>query len=73
MSKIVEMEFEAAVPIKTDDGHWTTKREKRIEKIELFYEDRHRLGCNMCITKDYPNCRKTCQEDIWWCERTGYK
>lgn len=71
MAEEIEMEVEVATPVKMADGHWTIKTEKKKRKYTLYYTDRHRLHCNMCVNPNYPECRKDCQADIWWREENG--
>ena len=69
--EIKEIEMDALVFNTDRFGHTNIKREKRVEKVKFYASDRHRDLCNMCISKNYPECRKDCQGDTWWRKRHG--
>lgn len=66
---IKNVEMDALVFDEDRYGNITLHREKRIEKIEYYAEDRHRELCNICISTNYPDCRKDCLNDQMWRKR----
>ena len=68
---IKEVEMDALVFDTDRYGHTTIHRERRVEKVDFTHEDRHCVLCNLCIEKNYPECRKTCQGDEFWRKRHG--
>ena len=69
MKKSVEMT--ALVFDQDRYGNVTLHREKRVEELEFYADDRHRELCNICKHQDYPGCRKDCRKDRMWRKRNG--
>ena len=55
-----KIKMHAVVEDFDEHGNRIFRDEERIEEFTMLHEDRHHIFCNMCWSRDYPECIKSC-------------